>query len=259
MMVLGIGGCTALLVTGFGIKDSIHSVVDDQYDKISLYDYAVTFQDPQTTESAEDYLIEKGWDADMALLVHSGSIDAVTDSGTKSVYLVASATDSLDGFTSLQADGETIPYPGVGEAVVTDGLAKALNIQAGQTLQLRDENLGTMTVTVTAVCENYVYNYVYISPQTYRELLGEDPEYKTLYLLAHEGADPYAESVDLSDDSVASITVNESLRDRVNSLLERLNYVVAIVVVCAGALAFIVLYNLTNINITERIREIATT
>jgi putative ABC transport system permease protein len=258
MMVLGIGGCTALLVTGFGIKDSIHSVVDDQYDKISLYDYSVTFQDPQTSETAAEYLSDRGWTADMGLLVHSGSIDVVTESGTKSVYLVASTTDSLDGFISLEADGEAIAYPGPGEAVVTTGLATALDIQPGQSIQLRDETLGTMTVTVASICENYVYNYVYISPQTYQEQLGQSPAYKTLYIQAHQDADPFAEGVTLSGDEVASVTVNESLRERVNSLLERLNYVVAIVVVCAGALAFIVLYNLTNINITERVREIAT-
>ena len=116
-----------------------------------------------------------------------------------------------------------------------------------------------MTVTVSAICDNYVFNYVYVSAETYAEQLGQPPEYNTLYVLAHEGADPYAEgALLLEDGDVGSVTVNAETRSRVDNMLSRLDYIVVVVVLCAGALAFIVIYNLTNINITERIREIAT-
>ena len=260
MMILGIGGCTALLLTGFGIRDSIKSVVDDQYDTITLYDYGVSFSKPQTPETVSAYLAEQGWSAEDALLVHAGSTDVVAPGGTKSVYLTVSSTDTLEGFISLHTTaGEPIPDPESGGVVVNIGLAQKLGIQLGDKIQLRSTDLGTVTVTVSGICENYIQNYVFVSPRTYAEQLGSEPEYQMLCLRSGGDADPYEEGVRLSEGTdVGSVTVNASIRDRVNGMLSRLDYIVLIVVVCAGALAFIVLYNLTNININERIREIAT-
>ncbi len=259
MMVLGIGGCTALLATGFGIRDSIAHVADDQYDEITLYDYAVTFQDAQTQESAAAYLREYGWEEDQGLLVYSGSTDITTGAVTKSVYLVISATHSLDGFLSLHSGETIIPYPKEGEAVLNRGLADRLGIAEGDRVALRDGEKGDMEVTVSAICDNYVFNYIYIAPETYESQLGQALEYNTLYVLAHEGADHYEEgALLLEGEGVGNVTVNAATRDRVDNMLSRLDYIVVVVVLCAAALAFIVLYNLTNINITERIREIAT-
>lgn len=259
MMVLGIGGCTALLVTGFGLRDSIKSVVDDQFAEITLFDYNVSFQDPQTEESVSSYLADCGWDREDALLVHNGSVDVVHSGETKSVNLVVSSTAALDGFISLHSGEREIAYPGSGEAVVNIGLAENMELSVGDTVELRDEDIGSLTVTISDICDNYVYNYVYVSPETYLEQLGTEPEYKNLYLLAHEDADPYQEGALLAeDDGVSNVTINEASRSQVDNMLTRMDYIVLVVVICAGALAFIVLYNLTNINITERIREIAT-
>ncbi|MBD5169388.1 MAG: FtsX-like permease family protein [Oscillibacter sp.] len=259
MMVLGIGGCTALLCTGFGIRDSIAHVADDQFDEITLYDYAVTFQDGQTQETAAAYLEEYGWSEDEALLVHSGSVDVVTDNGSKSVYLVISSDNTLEGFLSLHSGEEALAYPGVDEVVLNAGLAESLDVVPGDTVELRDEKLGSIEAVVSAVCDNYVFNYAYVSAETYQSQLGEAPEYNALYVLGHDGADPYEEgAVLLEDDGVGAVTVNAATRDRVDNMLSRLDYIVLVVVICAAALAAIVLYNLTNININERIREIAT-
>ena len=259
MMVLGIGGCTALLLTGFGIRDSIKSVVDEQYESITLYDYGIAFSTPQTPETAGTYLAEQGWPAEDALLAHAGSTDIIAPEGTKSVYLTVSSTDTLEGFISLHSGAEAIPDPGPGEAVVSAGLAQSLGLQIGTEVQLRSTELGTVTASVSGVCDNYIQNFVFVSPQTYREQLGTEPDYQMLYLRSDGDEDPYEEGVRLSEgEDVGSVTVNASIQDRVNGMLSRLDYIVLIVVVCAGALAFIVLYNLTNININERIREIAT-
>ena len=259
MMVLGIGGCTALLCTGFGIRDSIAHVADDQFDEITLYDYAVTFQEDQTPESAAAYLVQYGWDADAGLLVHSGSVDVQADGGSKSVYLVVSASGTLDGFLDLHNDAGGIAYPGLNEAVLSGGLAETLGIGIGDKIELRIDKLGAMDVAVSALCDNYVFNYAYVSAETYREHLLEEPDYNTLYVLAREGADPYEEGARLlEDEDVSAVQVNAATRDRVDNMLSRLDYIVLVVVVCAAALAFIVLYNLTNININERLREIAT-
>ena len=116
-----------------------------------------------------------------------------------------------------------------------------------------------MEATISAVADNYVYNYVYLSPETYAQQLGELPEYNTLYVLGREDADPYEEGAVLLDrEGVSNVTINQATRDQVENMLSRLDYIVLVVVICAGALAFIVLYNLTNINITERMRELAT-
>ena len=259
MMVLGIGGCTALLCTGFGVRDSIAHVADDQFNEITLYDYSVTFQDGQTSESASAYLEKYGWDPEQALLVHNGSVDVLAEGGSKSVYLVASSTGSLEGFLSLHRGGEPVAYPGVNEVVLNAGLAESLGVLPGDSVELRRGTLGSMKVTVSALCDNYVFNYAYVSPETYRSQLLEEPEYNTLYVLAHDGADPYEEgAVLLEDDDVSTVTVNAATRERVDSMLSRLDYIVVVIVLCAAALAFIVLYNLTNININERVREIAT-
>ena len=259
MMVLGIGGCTALLCTGFGIRDSIAHVADNQFDEITLYDYAVTFQDPQTQASAEDYLARYGWERENALLVHSGSVDVLAEGGVKSVYLVVSASDTLEGFLSLHNDEEPVAYPGPDQAVLNAGLAESLGLVPGDSIKLRSSELGVLEVTISALCDNYVFNYVYVSTETYVRQLEETPEYNTLYLKAHADADPYEEgALLLEDEDVGAVTVNEDTRARVDSMLSRLDYIVVVIVLCAAALAFIVLYNLTNINITERIREIAT-
>ena len=259
MMVLGIGGCTALLCTGFGIRDSIAHVADDQFDEITLYDYAVTFQDPQTQASAEDYLARYGWERENALLVHSGSVDVLAEGGVKSVYLVVSASDTLEGFLSLHNDEGPVAYPGPDQAVLNAGLAESLGLVPGDSIKLRSSELGVLEVTISALCDNYVFNYVYVSTETYVRQLEEAPEYNTLYLKAHADADPYEEgALLLEDEDVGAVTVNEATRARVDSMLSRLDYIVVVIVLCAAALAFIVLYNLTNINITERIREIAT-
>ena len=259
MMLLGIGGCTALLVTGFGIRDSIGSLAEDQYQKITLYDYAVNFQDPQTPETADAYLTGLGWEAEEGILVHSGSTDAVSGGKSKSVYLVIPAEGSLEGFISLRSGERAIPFPGTGEAVISTGLARDLAVEVGDTISLQDHDLGTVEVTVADICENYIFNYVYTAPETYEAQLGTVPAFKTLLVQGREGADPYAESVLLAGgEDVSSVTVSDATRQRVSGMLERLDILVVVVVACAAALAFIVLYNLTNINITERIREIAT-
>ena len=257
MMVLGIGGCTALLCTGFGIQDSIQHVADNQYDEITLYDYAVSFQEDQSAEQAAAYLARKGWEE--GLLVHSGSVDVAAGGESKSVYRVISSTGSLEGYVDLHSGEDSIPYPGPGEVVLNAGLAENLGIAPGDTVELRDGELGTIYATVSAIADNYVFNYAYIAEETYRQQLGQAPGYNALFLHSHSDADPYGEgSLLLDDGDVSSVNVVQASRDQVNHMLSRLDYVVVVVVLCAAALAFIVLYNLTNINITERVREIAT-
>ena len=119
--------------------------------------------------------------------------------------------------------------------------------------------MNSLEVTISAVCENFVYNYIYISKEAYAAQLGSEPEYKSAYANVKEGADIHEAAARISDmDNVISVSVIQDMRDRVSGMMDNMNYIIALIIVCAGSLAFIVLYNLTNINITERIREIAT-
>jgi putative ABC transport system permease protein len=258
MMLLGIGGCTALLLTGFGIRDSIQNIVNFQYDEIELYDCAVTFHEDLTEAQRASFAEACGDDlADIAYL-HAGSMDLSAGGQTQTVHWIV-FDEPLDNFISLH-DGDTaLAWPAAGEAVINRRLANTCNLAVGDTIRLNDSDYNTITVTVSGIFDNYIYDYVYVSAETCQEQLGYVPSDDTAYAIAADGADVHTLSAAmLSDEHVAAVTVNEDMRDRVNSMLSSLDYVVLIVLVCAGALAFIVLYNLTNISITERIREIAT-
>ena len=152
-------------------------------------------------------------------------------------------------------DGAEIEYPGKGEAVINTALAEQYDLKTGDVITVRDSEMKEIRVSISGIFRNHVY----ISPETYEDQMGEAPQYKSVYFNLEEGADSHEISADLmSDAATASVTINKDMKNRISKMMESLNYIVIVVILSAGALAFIVLYNLTNINITERIREIAT-
>lgn len=266
MMVVGISGCTALLVTGFGIKDSIADVAAAQYLEIQTVDITVSLKEAEEeeTESALEEL--KALGVGKYTFVMEKNLDLVTDTGGRTVSLVAGTEEGLAPFLNLHTmKGEAIAYPVTGEAVISNRLAEDYHVKIGDMITLRDENLRSMTVTVSGIYENYINHYVHVSEDTWREMAGEEPERKTIYLnLEKEPEVPsekeiYALSAELMKlDQVSNVTVSADVMDRISNMMASLDIIVAVVILCAAGLAFIVLYNLTNINITERIREIAT-
>ena len=272
MMVLGISGCTALLLTGLGINDSVKNVVNYQYDEIQVYDYSIVFNKNMNAKRQQTFTENSAAYVDDMIFIHQNSADLTVGRNVKNVTLIASDNENFDDFIRLyDNEGSAIPYPKTGEAVICKKLADSYGLAKGSSFVLRDENHKEMTVTVSGICENFIENYVYIAPETAADQWGYDLDVKSaLVYAAGSSADEdsdssadedavYASSAKaLNEDIVTTVTVNNDFRDRVNSMMESLNYVIALVVISAGALAFIVLYNLTNINITERIREIAT-
>ncbi|MCM1136438.1 MAG: ABC transporter permease, partial [Clostridium sp.] len=261
MMILGISGCTALLVTGFGIKDSVMDVAEMQYDEIQIYDIGVTFTDGIEGADAEKLAEQTGGMLAEIACWYEESVDLDFGGRTKSIYLeIPEDADKIGTFLNLHTqEGEEIPYPQKGEAVLSAKIAGNLGIKAGDKILLRDADMNSLEATVTALCENFVYNYVYVSRETYEEQLGAVPEFKSAFATVKEGVDIHEAAAAISDQSnVLAVTVTADMRERIGSMMESINYIVALIIVCAGSLAFIVLYNLTNINITERIREIAT-
>ncbi len=260
MMLLGISGCTALMVTGFGIKDSIADVAERQYREIQVFDLGVSLKTPanEEFETRLTELSEEGI-ADFLCLTES-NMDIVTEKGTKSIYVVAGDAGRLSDYVDMHTKGgEKITYPGAGEGVITQKLADRYGIAMGDEVCLRDGDMHEMTVKITAVMENYVNNYLYLSEDTMESFYGGNLEKKTVYVNLKDDADPHALAATIMElEETASVDVNQDTVERVGSMMESLNIIVVIVIICAAGLAFIVLYNLTNINITERIREIAT-
>lgn len=260
MMLIGISGCTALLVTGFGIKDSIAGVASLQFEEIQIYDLGISLGEAadETLEAELSQLSDEGLEE--YLCVMEKSVDLMAQAGVKSVYLVTGEPERMGAFANLHTeDGEAIPYPGPGEGVISDKLAQEYGIRVGDEITLRDEEMRTVSVTVAAVQENYIYNYVYLSEETWREQTGEEPERKTVYGNLAEGADAHALSASLLQlEEVSNVTVNADTAERIDNMMGSLDVIVLVIILCAAGLAFVVLYNLTNINITERIREIAT-
>lgn len=260
MMLMGISGCTALMVTGFGIKDSIADVAERQYREIQVFDLGVSLKTPanEELETRLTELSEEGI-ADFLCLTES-NMDIVTEKGTKSIYVVAGDAGRLSDYVDMHTKGgEKIAYPGAGEGVITQKLADRYGIAMGDEVCLRDGDMHEMTVKITAVMENYVNNYLYLSEDTMESFYGGNLEKKTVYVNLKDDADPHALAATIMElEETASVDVNQDTVERVGSMMESLNIIVVIVIICAAGLAFIVLYNLTNINITERIREIAT-
>ena len=261
MMLLGIGGCTALVLTALGLNDTIQNVVTRQYDDIILYDYEITMAYDMNEEEQEIFFRDAGDDIKDAVFLYRGLAEVSGSDAIKSATLTVTDGKKLCKYIDLSYDGEPIDYPGRGEAAINYNLARQLGgIEVGDEIKLTTSEKKELTVTVSALFDNYVDSFVFISPETCEEQLGEVPEYKSALVNAPDGADVNrcAEALTHDVDGVRGVTLSTDIKERMSSMLDGLLVVVAAIILCAGLLAFIVLYNLTNINISERIREIAT-
>lgn len=261
MMLLGIGGCTALVLTALGLNDTIQNVVTRQYDDIILYDYEITMAYDMNEEEQEIFFRDAGDDIKDAVFLYRGLAEVSGSDAIKSATLTVTDGKKLCKYIDLSYDGEPIDYPGRGEAAINYNLARQLGgIEVGDEIKLTTSEKKELTLTVSALFDNYVDSFVFISPETCEEQLGEVPEYKSALANAPDGADVNrcAEALTHDVDGVRGVTLSTDIKERMSSMLDGLLVVVAAIILCAGLLAFIVLYNLTNINISERIREIAT-
>ncbi len=261
MMLLGIGGCTALVLTALGLNDTIQNVVMRQYDDIILYDYEITMAYDMNEEEQEIFFSDAGDDIKDAVFLYRGLAEVSGGDAIKNATLTVTDGKKLCKYIDLSYDGEPIDYPGRGEAAINYNLARQLGgIEVGDEIKLTTSEKKELTVTVSALFDNYVDSFVFISPETCEEQLGEVPEYKSALANAPDGADinRCAEALTHDVDGVRGVTLSVDTKARMSSMMDSLLVVVAAIILCAGLLAFIVLYNLTNINISERIREIAT-
>jgi len=258
MMLVGIGGCTALLVTGFGLRDSIVNVVDYQFEEVTTYDLSVYFEEGQSLTEQNFFRQDLGDLAEDAMFYHQSSVDLEYDNRTKEIYMIA-ADEKLTRFIDMHTGDAPVAMPGEDEVVLSVGVSEALGIHVGDSVQMRNSDMQTLNLTVSGIYDNHVYNYSIVSPDTIEKQWEEKPEKQMAFVKVSEGQDVHSVSAAIIDmDDVMNVSVSEDLADMVGNMMEALDLVVIVIVFCAGLLAVIVLYNLTNININERIREIAT-
>ncbi len=264
MMVIGVSGCTALLIAGFGIRTTIARIADYQFGDISLYDFVTVFGKEMKEDRQEEFrehMAEIGVTDDEIIFLHQAEVTAIMKGGQEELTCTAADPENFSKFVRLQRQGEEIEFPGPGEAVVVRKLQHDYGAEPGDEITLR-EGFREMKVKVSAVCDNYVHDFIYISLDTYEKGFGVEPEIKTAMVELEEGASESkireASAHAASYEHAAAISVTMDAKESIAKMMTSLDAVVYVVLLSAALLAFIVLYNLTNINITERIREIAT-
>jgi putative ABC transport system permease protein len=251
MMLLGICGCTSLIVAGFGMKDSVADVARYQYEEVILYDLEVTFSsglnEGARTEFLQKYIEGEG----DCLFVAVSTVDAGARGSGIPAKLVASEDGKIESFFNIQSQNPLSE----GQAAVSAQIAQKYGLKEGDRVGVY-AGLKSAEFEVAAVFENYVGNYVFVTLDDYLSLYGE-AQVNAAFILAESGAGELAALIS-SDHLVSYVTQVAQLEEKVESSMSSINYIVAFIIIMAGMLAFIVIYNLTNINITERTREIAT-
>lgn len=265
MTVFGIGGCMALMLVGFGLKDSIFAIVDIQYGEIQLYDGNIILSDDATEEEKQNIIMTLHEDSAMA-----GSMEGLLEQVSvgnggewHDVYLdVPKDVEQFEDFVVLQ-DRVTNEHYSLDDsgAVLTEKMATELGVEPGDTITIRDDAKGDLEVRISDVCENYMGHYLYMTPAVYEDVYGEAPDYNCIFYKTTDRITEEAERIGeeaLTLQGTLSISYTTDLREQVDNMLGALDIVIVVLIISAGMLAFVVLYNLNNINITERQRELAT-
>lgn len=266
MTVIGIAGCTALLMTGFGLRDSISDIVGKQFGDIYNYNMTVNFSDGAKNSNVSNVMktLNASSAVDRSLIVRQKSMDAGIDekADTAVTLVVPDDTQRFGDFIELRDKTTHEPIEiSDGGVVVTTKLAKNFNLKKGDFIYIKDGDDKIAKTRVTDITEHYFLHSVYMSASTYKALFDEDVEYNAIFsVLANDDESEHnklANSI-LDKKAVTSVFFNRTTVNTFNNVIKSLNFVVFVLIVSAGALAFVVLLNLTNININERIRELAT-
>ncbi len=262
MTIIGIFGCTSLIVTGFGIKDSIKTIVPSQFEKVFSYNMQVSVKDDifeETEQKLVDELRENS-QVQKAIETDMTSVTAVNGDNEEDVQVII-PKDNFDGVVNLYdvKSKKTVELQ-ENEICLTDKCAQLLGVKAGDTIKLKDDNK-EIDAKISNIVENYVSHYIYMSKATYENLFGEKYNTNVIFLknvdLTEAEEDELITNL-MSKEGVSSATRITSMMGMIDDTLKSLNYIVIILIVSAGLLAFVVLYNLANVNISERIRELAT-
>ena len=266
MTVLGVAGCTALVLAAFYLHDSITGVVDAQYGKIYHYDGLLAVKEDKTKSQLSDLMadIENDGDITDSMPYLNKSVSAKTDdkSVTSSIYLTV--PDDNEKFLEMvtlcnRKTGESYSLEDDG-VIITEKLSNLLDVKIGDNFTL-DYNNKRVKVKVGGITEHYVFSNIYMSRNLYKKLYGENARYNMIMLKSPDLTEQKEKEMGnryLENSEVAGVTFCSEIMSNFNKTIRSLDIVVLVMIICAGLLALVVLYNLTNINVAERRREIAT-
>ena len=265
MTVFGIGGCMALMIVGFGLRDSIFSIGTLQYEELQLYDGMIilnTDADEEDRKDLETYLEEEK-EISAVSKGYLKKTNVKKGNEKKEVYLYAPLDLEKNKDFLVYRDRRTHEMYELGEkdAILTEKAAKALGIEKGDKLSVESQDGEFTEITITNICENYMEHYLYLSPELYEEIYGKPVEENNIYFkmkdLDEEKLGAIGENI-LEKRAALNVSYTYNMEERLDEMLESLDIVIVVLIISAGLLAFVVLYNLNNINITERKRELAT-
>ncbi len=258
MTVIGIAGCTALMLAGFGLKDSLTALVNTQFDELLKYDMKIELSEDKSDDILEDFLKGKN-----SLSLMSSTVDVESDKNKEQIsssLYVPETPDKLKEFVVLRdrQSGESVIFD-TSSVIITEKMADILEVSPGDTLTVTDTDGADAEFALTGIVENYAGCYIYVAPEIY--LKGFDSIKNNCYLLdsgvsGQQAQDEISSSLRESE-YVSNIEFTTQSRETYQTILESLTFLVYVLIVFAGLLAVVVLYNLTNININERIRELA--
>ena len=261
MTIFGIGGCMALIIVGFGVQDSIFSIVNKQYGEIMNYDLAVSIKegkDPNEIIAGEAGIED-------SLNVWQTSVDASAKSGGKTweaYVIVPEEKEAFQDYIHLHNRKSKEQYELSSDGVIiSEKLGSLLGVEVGDTLVIHEEEQEEQTVTVEGIVENYLYHYIYMAPELYETLYKEEVSWNQILVKTEDHSLEEQNEVSkelLQNDAVTSVTKMTESKRSISRMMDGMDIVIVVLVVSAGALAFVVLYNLNNINISERKRELAT-
>ncbi|HIY83247.1 MAG TPA: ABC transporter permease [Candidatus Rubneribacter avistercoris] len=271
MTVIGIAGCTALLLTGLGLSDAINDIIDKQYGQITRYNAMITVEDdlPAASQDQLDALLSDEGQVSASMPAASENMLATgpDDADVGVQVIVPGDPARLDEFVLMRTREGHVPVElGNDGLVLSEKLADQLGVGVGGEVELTEQDaIGNASgsphaATVTGIMENYIYNYAFVGPDLYERLMGQRAPSTAILAVITDDADARLALTEQlgAIEGVKTVAYNDETIETYRSMLSSVNMIVVVLVVAAAALAFIVLYNLTNINVTERIREIAT-
>lgn len=265
MTIIGIMGCTSLILAGFGLKDSISAIMPSQYGRVFNYDMQINLKDGLTDDQIKSYMEKLAKRDDVVKVAETYLTSTTVENGSldeDAQIIVPKENEGLKDLITIYDKKTKLPINlNNDEICLTDKAAQLLNVSVGDTVKLKDSDGNVVEAKIGNIVENYINHYVYMSKELYQKIYKTD--YKTNVILL-KGNNLSVEQVEnmskefMEENEVSSVSAMSTLTEMINNMLKSLNFVVIVLIVTAGMLAFVVLYNLSNINISERIRELAT-
>lgn len=265
MTIIGICGCTSLIVAGFGIRDSISYMIPSQYGEIFKYQSSISFKSDAPREEIEKQAneISNNENVTETLKANMQAIKIIKDNNNQNIQLIIPEEPmNLNSFIQLRDRKTKTEYELPNDSIIiTEKLAKLLEIKVGDTITIENNDNIQKEVKVSNITENYLMHYIYMSPTLYKNLYNENVKYNTVLAKTKNITEEQEKSLAkkfLENDNISAVSFTSSTKNIFSEVMENMNLVVWILIISAGMLAFIVLYNLSNVNISERIRELAT-